>query len=147
MKAYSKIISVEVYCRDILFHFGDVRSLKRTLRKYHTQEQTEAIIALADITNNTMGKCVYDQQNNVFVVWLPSLPQSVADMQFLSHEIFHAVCAIMIGIGVPLSDDSEEAYAYLTGYITRKVLEAFPIFLFGERSGRIWDRIKKSVTL
>lgn len=147
MKAYSKIISVEVYCRDILFHFGDVRSLERTLRKYHTQEQTEAIIELADIANNTMGKCVYDQQNNVFVVWLPSLPQSVADMQFLSHEIFHAVCAIMIGIGVPLSDDSEEAYAYLTGYITRKVLEAFPIFLFGERSGRIWDRIKKSVTL
>lgn len=62
-----------------------------------------------------------------WVVWLPSLPQSVEDMQFLSHEIFHAVCAIMIGIGVPLSDDSEEAYAYLTGYITRKVLEAFPI--------------------
>lgn len=130
MKAYSKIISVEVYCRDILFHFGDVHSFKKALRKYHTQEQTEAIIESADIANGTMGRCICDQQNQVFVVWLPSLPQSVEDMQFLSHEIFHAVCAIMTGIGVHLSDDSEEAYAYLTGYITRKVLEAFPI--------RIW---------
>ena len=36
----------------------------------------------------------------------------------LSHEIFHVVCNIMSKVGIVLHDDSEEAYAYLIGYIT-----------------------------
>ena len=121
---------IDVYSRDILFHFGDVPSFKKAVRRCHTQEQTDAIFAELDFDNNSKGKTIYSSVHNAFIVWMPSLPQSSYDMQFLSHEIFHAAHALMIGVGINLSDDSEEAYAYLIGYITKRVLEEFPICSF-----------------
>lgn len=39
----------------------------------------------------------------------------------LSHEIFHAVEFIMERIGMKLTVDSDEAYAYLIDYITKEI--------------------------
>ena len=58
---------------------------------------------------------------------MPKLPDDATSFGFLSHEIFHASIAIMDAVGVELSESSEEAYAYLVGYLTRKALSAFPI--------------------
>ena len=127
MKAYTKIIPIEVYSRDILFHFGDVPSFRKAVRRYHTKEQTDAIFERLEFNDNSAGKTIYDNKENAFIVWMPYLPQTLYDMQFLTHEIFHATRLLMRGIDIPLSDDSEEAYAYLIGYITKRVFEEFPI--------------------
>lgn len=37
------------------------------------------------------------------------------------HEVFHLVCYIMKHIGCKLSDDSEEAFAYLNEYLYKKI--------------------------
>ena len=130
MKSYYKIIPIDLYCRDILFVFGDEPSFRKAVRKYHTQEQTDGIIEAADINEHSTGKTIYNQVHNAFIVWMPRLPQTAAEFGTLSHEIFHAVQALMINIGASLSDDSEEAYAYLIGYITKRVLEEFSICSF-----------------
>lgn len=46
---------------------------------------------------------------------IPQLANTVA------HEVFHAVHAILREKGLKLTNASEEAYAYLTGYITEKL--------------------------
>ena len=46
------------------------------------------------------------------------------DLDSLCHEAFHAVRSIMDDRGIPLSKESNEAYAYLIGNIVRKSLEA-----------------------
>lgn len=130
MKSYYKIIPIDLYCRDILFVFGDEPSFRKAIRKFHTQEQTDKIIENAAIDEHSTGKTIYNQVHNAFIVWMPRLPQTAAELGTLSHEIFHAVQALMINIGASLSDDSEEAYAYLIGYLTKKVLEEFPICFF-----------------
>lgn len=38
------------------------------------------------------------------------------------HEVFHLVCYIMNHIGCKLSDESEEAFAYLTEYLYKKIV-------------------------
>lgn len=43
-------------------------------------------------------------------------------MNILSHEIYHTVYHILQHVGIPPSDTSEEAYAYLTGYLTEQIL-------------------------
>ena len=43
------------------------------------------------------------------------------DFVTLNHEIFHCTIFILKRIGVSLSDDSEEAYAYLYEYITKMI--------------------------
>lgn len=127
MKAYTKIIPIEVYSRDILFHFGDVPSFRKAVRRYLTKEQTEALFERLEFDDNCAGKTIYDRKENAFIVWLPSLPQNPYDMQFLAHEIFHAAYLLLTGVGITLSEDSDEACAYLIGYITKRVLEEFPI--------------------
>jgi len=132
MKPYYKIIPIDLYCRDILFAFGDEPSFRKALRKYHTQEETDGIIEAADINEHSTGKTLCNEKYNAFIVWMPQLPKTAAELGTLSHEIFHAAQALMINIGANLSDDSEEAYAYLIGYITKRVLEEFPICSFCE---------------
>lgn len=39
---------------------------------------------------------------------------------YIAHELFHAVSFVMSTIGMPLGEDSEEAYAYLLGYVTQE---------------------------
>lgn len=60
-------------------------------------------------------------QNNMGVVRLYRLPIDAEDYGTLSHEIFHAAEYILREIGMPLSLDSNEAYAYLIGYLTKEI--------------------------
>lgn len=121
----TKLISVDLYCRNILFHFGTKSELERALKRYHDKETINYIIETIDF--DAHGFTLYDSVKGVFVVYMPKLPDDAASFGFLSHEIFHASTAIMDAVGVELSESSEEAYAYLVGYLTRKVLSAFPI--------------------
>ena len=41
----------------------------------------------------------------------------------LAHEVFHAVEFLFDRIGLKLSDDSGEAFAYQMQYLTRSILE------------------------
>lgn len=44
------------------------------------------------------------------------------DIPSLVHEIFHAVYETLNGRGIPLTESSEEAYAYLSEMIMREVV-------------------------
>lgn len=57
------------------------------------------------------GKIFY-HQTCCPVIWIPCKPSSPKHHATLSHEIFHAVCVIMRWANIPLSTDSEEAYAH-----------------------------------
>lgn len=41
----------------------------------------------------------------------------------VAHEAFHCAAAILDYVGVKLGSKSEEAYAYLVGYIVREIYE------------------------
>lgn len=43
------------------------------------------------------------------------------DIENFSHEVFHLTDMIMTDAGVKLSDDSNEAWAYLHGYLFKKL--------------------------
>jgi len=43
----------------------------------------------------------------------------------MAHEAFHAACSIMRHVDISLTEETEEAYAYLIGYITEQFQELF----------------------
>lgn len=47
------------------------------------------------------------------------------DLNIMAHEAFHAACSIMRHVDIPLTEETEEAYAYLIGYITEQYEELF----------------------
>lgn len=62
---------------------------------------------------------------NMGVIRLLNYPETPEDFGILVHEIFHCVSMILRDLGFKLKDASDEAYAYLIGYLTKKVYECF----------------------
>ena len=56
------------------------------------------------------------------LLWLKHKPPFPAyHMGCLAHEIFHCAEFILSKVGIKLSNKSDEAYAYLIGYITENI--------------------------
>lgn len=88
---------MDLYCRDIIFHFGTSSELAKVLRK------------------------------KVFVAYMPRVSTSTEEFGVFFHELLHTCAAIMERAGVEFSSGSDKAYAYLMGFLTRKVLDATPV--------------------
>lgn len=120
----TEIITIDIYKKDVMVHFGDRDSLERELKQYNVTNLQEII---GGITSASVGRSVAVTDSGPFLLWMPRIPVTSEEFGTLSHEIFHTVCFIMKGIGAEFSDDSEEPYAYLVGYLTEKILKAFKI--------------------
>ena len=123
----TKLIHIDMIRRDVLFHFGDAHSLRKELRQYHKKETIDEIVENPPKAETNSGRTIYKSDPYVMIVWLPCVPTTLDMIDTLSHEIFHATVALMNSIGASLSVESEETYAYLIGYLTKKVLEEFSI--------------------
>ena len=123
-KDYKKLISpqlfyinLEIYPFSVLFSINQKDStLKKALSNLDYNE-------IDPIFENCKGKAIVLQNGNVIIrlVEMSSLPQDIGD---LSHEIFHACCFVMSRVGISFDmETSDEAYAYLIGFITKKVFQ------------------------
>lgn len=119
------LIDFTQFYRHLIVCIGDREMLRKCLTEYHDETIASEILSLIDGTEE--GKTIYDESRQVFLMWMPRTPKTAQDMGFLSHEVFHAVCAVMSGIGSSLSDNTEEVYAYLITFLTQKILETFSI--------------------
>lgn len=116
----NKIIPIDIYDRDLMVHFGGKEELPEELERYGLEKE-ELDDILDGISELTKGQTVL-LSNNTLLIWMPHIP-TIEDYGTLSHEIFHCVDFLMNDIGVSLTRESGEAYAYLIGYITKKVHE------------------------
>lgn len=121
----NKIISIDLYNRDVMVHFGSRKELRKELLNYHKPEIASKIVN--EINFEADGFTHYNSENGAFIVYMPKQPSTPKEIGTLVHELSHATNAIMEAIGVTLSDSSEEAYTYCLGFITRKVFEEFAI--------------------
>ena len=55
------------------------------------------------------------------LIRMPKVPKSVKEYGSLQHEVFHAVEFVLMRIGIKLCKKSDEAYAYLIGYLTSEI--------------------------
>lgn len=60
-------------------------------------------------------------KGNQRVIRMANYPITVIDYGILQHEIFHAADLALRHMGITLSDDSDEAYAYLIEYLTTEI--------------------------
>jgi len=89
------------------------------------KENIEVIIAPGEYMNEydtssidyTMLDGLTTSSEGNVTIWVSSYKDNEA---IINHELFHATYAIMQWINIPLSNSSEEAYAYFLGYITEE---------------------------
>lgn len=76
--------------------------------------------------DNIRGKSVI-LSNNALVLWLKEFPNKPEWYGHLAHEIFHIADMILWKAGLSESEDSDEAWAYLIGWLTETIYSRFKI--------------------
>lgn len=72
------------------------------------------------------GKFVLFPEFNGTVIRMRHYPDNPDRKGTLAHEVFHAVTYILDLIGMDFKiNSSDEAYSYLTGYITKEIYKKF----------------------
>lgn len=116
----NSIVKLDIYNRDIMFSLGETDDeFAISIADF---QHNKGDLKKARIRNNVLGRC-FISSCNAIVVRLPVFPETCEHFGTLQHEIFHAICFVMGRAGIPLSESSEEAFAYLFGYVTEKIYD------------------------
>lgn len=119
------LIDMDVFYRNLLVVWGCWKDTREALLTFHDDEIVTDL--MEDFENWDKGRTVYSPQFNAFFMWVPDKPKTAQDAGFIVHELFHSTYAVMCNIGITLSDNSEEVYAYTMGYLAEKIFESFSI--------------------
>lgn len=119
-------ISIDVYMTKVFVSFGDVEGLKEVLRatEYAPDEGgIESIIKSVVGSDREFDGIVVPLENRYHVMYIPRRLEKRYLLSVINHEVFHVVHGILRDVGMVLTDESQEAYAYLNGYINKKIYE------------------------
>lgn len=108
-----KLIPVPLYRQDLLVVIGTRAELKKSLEEVLEAEEFEQTWKeVKEPSKEPADGTTYKlaSGSNLIHITNPTL-------EIMTHELYHATHNILNGIGVRPSPDSEEAYAYLIGYL------------------------------
>lgn len=120
-KTLNLVIYIPLYDSIMVFSFG---SSNKRLRKFLEDakiKMTEDELKDLQLKPTEKGCCQMFKCGTIFVL-MPCIPSLCVEYGTLQHEIFHAVTMFLQRRGFKLKQGySDEAYAYLIGYITEEV--------------------------
>ncbi len=77
---------------------------------------------LTSVIQTNYGAVVTFTQGK-YIVWLRDFKFDATSIDTLVHEMTHLTFSVMQYVGVTLADESEEAFAYYSGYITYQIIK------------------------
>lgn len=122
-KKLNHIIELVVYPYDVMVSFGQTdEELKEVLSTYKLDEH-DIDKAMFGSNETVQGRAVAFS-NNASLIRLRHYPVTSKDYGNLAHEIFHCATFVMERVGIKFDlNVSDEAYAYLVGYLTKEIYE------------------------
>jgi hypothetical protein len=121
------IVPIDVYPFDVMVSIGETdHNLEKSLDKYFMADKLsdEGIRRIRYTSDTSPGRsCMFS--TNQSLIRIRKLPETPEEFGTLAHEIMHVVVFIMDRIGMKLVIDvSDEAYAYMVGFLTRYIYHA-----------------------
>lgn len=103
----------EMFLKNFWVSYGVSREqMKQDFMAYSPDKKYKLDIEKAN------GKTICFEGVNYQIIWIWTEKKNLS---VLSHEIFHAVYMALKGL--PLTDNTDEVYAYMTGFLMRKILK------------------------
>lgn len=121
-----KKFKVPIYNRTVIYHHGERDELEISLERHFKSKATANDIA-DHVSWENLGCVVSSPEMDEIIIHLHRSPNDSNMFGTLAHEIFHVVNNIADRAGLKLTDASDEAYAYLTGYITETIYRELKI--------------------
>lgn len=73
---------------------------------------------------STFGASTYwNAVTRSLLIWMPRHPIALEDIEVTVHELSHACFYILNDVAIRIDAHNNEAYAYLIGYLTKKVFD------------------------
>lgn len=121
-KGVNFIIPLHVYPFDVMFSFAqEDEQLAKILDQHGVSEEEVAGDVWKYKKPTVQGRTIQFSGNQT-LLRMRRIPKHPMDKGYLAHEIFHVVTFILDRVGINFDlEKSDEAYAYLTGYITTEV--------------------------
>ena len=121
-KSQNFIVPLVIYPFDIMVSINQTDDeLLKSVKRYDLKK--DDIEDLLEMPKTMLGRTLMLLETNNTFIRLRVKPKNPKEYGTLQHEIFHAVDFILRKIRITLSADSDEAYAYLIGYVTEKIYE------------------------
>lgn len=123
MKQKSKnfIVPLVVYPFDVMVSLNQSdESLKKDLLKYYKSIEDVDYHFESYGEDNHLGTCIM-LPNGQLLIKTKMYPVTNEDYAILVHEIFHAVCLVFHRIGIILTKETDEAWAYMIEYLTKEI--------------------------
>ena len=117
---------IPIYDRTVIYHHGERDELEKYLER-HFKSKTVANDIADHVSWGNLGCVVGAPEMDEIIIHVHRLPDDCIMYGTLAHEIFHVVNNIADRAGLKLNDGSDEAYAYLTGYITETIYRGLKI--------------------
>jgi len=117
------IINAGTYPYDTVCFFGSDKT--PLLQKIKYSLTPKEFVDLEQYEVKKGFACIFE--SGVSLLWLPKVPSSIRELGHLNHEIWHITDEILRRIGVNLSSDSTEAFAYLLEHISVKIWNSLGI--------------------
>jgi hypothetical protein len=118
-KKYNFIVRPMIYPFDIMVSIGEDMDKLRD-RLVANGNTVEDIGSSLDLGNTVRGRYIMLPSNQSVII-LKWLPRKSDLLSTIAHESFHATHSIMDKIGMDLSYNNDEAFAYLLGYIVGEI--------------------------
>lgn len=125
-KSKNFIVRGTIYPFDVMFSVMESDdNFAKALMKYHfeppvlySSNDDSSVLKMDD--NDSCNGRTFMCQTGQTIIRLKNYPSTPYRQGVLVHEVFHAVYFIFNRIGLELTRDSEEAYAYFIDYLTRE---------------------------
>lgn len=118
-KSLNFVLGLVIYPFDIMFSFNE--SDDALLKRLKYQRLNESDLEQMKYLSNTTRAHYVLFSNHASLIRMKIIPVIPEDFAILQHEIFHAVHFILDFIGMKLTKESDEAYSYLTEFITKNI--------------------------
>jgi len=115
----TKVIPVDIYGCDVVVMFKPTEKELTTQKRGLKPKDAKLFQLYGD--SDACHITVTEMPWRHWVIFSPETPKPCVSI--IAHECFHLTCAILSQRGLRLTDSSEEAYAYLHGYLVDCVIQ------------------------
>lgn len=114
----TKLIQINVYNSDVLVHFGTEESLIKYMKNNGFTSYVDEVKDILSQDKAVILAETFMLDTGQTIMWFSEKKPNIG---LIAHEVFHAVYNLLERIGIRLSSDSEEAYAYLTQFLINEI--------------------------
>lgn len=107
-------ISGTIFDLDVYTVIGVDTAKARTFVNYMFKDSTACITENFENRGTTFYKPGYP-----IIMWLPTTIKNIEELSITNHEIFHVVSSLLNWVGIKLSNETEELYAYTYQYYSK----------------------------